>query len=440
MHHPDEADKIAMPGFVFDLELQELRQSSGERVTLRPQTLAVLNCLARKADRVVTKDELMRAVWPDVVVTDDSLVQCVRDLRKTLGDDTHRVVQTEPRRGYRLVLGGVHGAAPPRAASPDDFRQDIRFATSTEGIRIAYATSGSGPALVRAPHWMTHLDWDWQSPVYGQFIQRLSQRHRLIRYDGRGCGLSDRDVQRVTLEQEVRDLEAVVDDAGLDRFALLGRSQGGAIAIRYAARHPERVSKLVVCGGFSRGGQRRGERSMSPTNTMAFCKLLEDGWGEPTSAFRQIWTSLVYPGATAEQQDAFNHLQGVACSPKQAAMMHRMIVEFDASADLQHVRCPTLVLHNPQDAIVPFEEGRLIASTIPGARLESFSSRNHMPLPEEPAFDQIIRRIDEFLLGDTSAHEGAALRTTTAESEETVDNRGSLRVVGGMQAARRSAP
>lgn len=264
------SNKIALPGFVFDLEHQELQDSFGARVTLRPRTHAVLNCLVRKANHVVTKQELMQAAWPDVVVTDDSLVQCIGELRRALKDDERSVLRTEPRRGYRLVAQGAPVMEPPHSAPAEDFSQQIRFATNSEGIRIAYATSGDGPPLVRTAQWMTHLEWDWQGPVFGEFIRRLSRTNRVVRYDPRGCGLSNRGVPMATLDDEVRDLEAVTEAAGLGRFALIARSQGGAIAVRYAARHPEQVSKLIIMGGFVRGRLKRGDASTPIDEVIAF--------------------------------------------------------------------------------------------------------------------------------------------------------------------------
>ncbi len=164
----DDRDRIIeLNGFTFDARNCELSDSAGARVALRAQTLAVLQCLVRSANRVVSKDELMRVVWPGVVVTDDSLVQCIKELRRALADDSHSLIETEPKRGYRLVTG-IRATASGTATQPAiPFQQDIRFATSADGIHIAYATSGAGPALVRAAHWMTHLEWDWQSTVYG---------------------------------------------------------------------------------------------------------------------------------------------------------------------------------------------------------------------------------------------------------------------------------
>jgi pimeloyl-ACP methyl ester carboxylesterase/DNA-binding winged helix-turn-helix (wHTH) protein len=393
----DDEPTFELDGFRLYTRGGELRNAAGARIALRPQVMAVLQCLVRSADHVVDKNELMRAVWPGVVVTDDSLVQCVKELRRALGDHKHRLIQTEPKRGYRLV--GLR--AEPPAAVP--FKQDIRFAASAGGTRIAYATSGSGLlTMVRAAHWMTHLEWDWQSPVYGPGIQGLSRRYRLVRYDGRGCGLSDRGVAMGTLDDEVGDLEAVVDAAGVDRFVLVGRSQGGAISIRYAARHPDRVSHLVLLGAYARGGLKRGPGSTPFEEVVAMMRLLEQGWGRDNPAFRQLLTTFMFPSANAEQITSFNWLQSVAATPQDAATLHRMMADYDAVGDLPNVRCPTLVMHSPRDCVVPFEEGRLIAKLITGARFESFDSPNHNALPGEPAFEHVMRAVNEFV-SDTAA-------------------------------------
>ena len=347
----------------------------------------------------------MHAVLPGVVVTDDSLVQCIKELRRVLHDDKHRIIETEAKRGYRLVTR-VEASGVPRGASSSlhdtAFKQSIRFARSDDGTCIAYAVSGVGPVtLVRASHWMTPLEWDWCNAVYGPWVQALSRRYRLVRYDGRGWGLSDQGAVG-TLDDWVHDLEAVVDAAHLARFALFGRSQGGAISVRYAARHPERVTHLVLEGAYARGARRRGDRSVPAAELNALCNLLEAGWGRDNPAFRQLITSFMFPAASAEQMQAFNEMQRVACSAEAAAQIQHAMAECDATADLDAVRCPTLVLHSPHDSRVPFDEGRLIASRIPGARLEPFDSPNHTPLPGEPAFQQVNRLIDEFLLGAVS--------------------------------------
>ena len=398
----DEApplSSIALPGFTFEPAQVELLTAAGDRVSLRPRAREVLRHLAHKAGQVVSKDELIRAVWPGVIVTDDSLVQCIAELRRVLNDDERRVIVTEPRRGYRLVPLEIAATNGPLAegSATAGFQQNIRFATTADGVRIAYATSGTGSPLVRAAHWMTHLDWDWRSATFGPRIQALAQRFCLVRYDGRGYGLSDWEAEPATLDEAVADLESVVEAAGLDRFSLLGASGGAAIAIRYAARHAQKVNRLVLLGGFARGMLRRGERSISRGNFEAMLRLLEDGWGQDNPAFRQLITSMMWPGADVQQMASFNQLQRVSCAPHTASGLLRRIAEFDVTEDLPNVRCPTLVLHSPRDSRVPFEEGRLMASMIPGARLEPFDSANHTPLVGEPAFAHVRRLMEEFI-------------------------------------------
>ena len=432
MQTEEQARTMFLNGFMFDPRQRELTDAGGDPVPMRPQTLAVLDCLARHAERVVPKDELMRTVWPQVVVTDDSLVQCITELRKALRDDERRIVQTLSKRGYRLVAdrAAVPADSTPALHLSPDFQQDIRFATTVDGARIAYAISGNGPPLVRAVHWMTHIDLDWQSAVYGPWIQRLSQRYTHVRYDARGCGLSERGTPPQNLDDEVRDLEAVVDAAGLDRFALYARSQGGGIAVRYAARHPERVTHVVTIGGFVRGSMRRRALALSVEAQEAFWKLIEEGWGQDNAAFRQLMTSRIFPGADTDQMRSFNALQRAACSPEVAAHLGRVHAQYDACADLPRVQCPALVMHSPDDLPVPFEEGRMIASMIPGARLVPFASVNHTPLPNEPAFGFVHRAIDDFLLGNADAP-GAADRLGQSKANVAATVRPRLRVVGG---------
>ncbi|MEO7151762.1 MAG: alpha/beta fold hydrolase [Burkholderiaceae bacterium] len=396
---------IPLAGFVLDPMRRELRDAAGAVVQLRPQSMAVLLHLASRIGEAVDKDELMHAVWREVVVTEDSLVKCIGEIRRALGDTGHRIVRTEPKRGYRLIA-----EAEAVAPGEPDFVQDIRYCTTADGVSIAWAGSGQGLPMVRAAHWMTHLDWDWRSDVFGPRLRALSRRFRLVRYDGRSYGLSESDVLPATLDQAVLDLEAVVDAAGLERFALFGPSSGAAIAIRYAALHPERVARLVTLGGFARGTQRRGAQAWPAARFDAFLKLIEDGWGQDNDAFRQMITSMLWPGASIEQMHSFNQLQRVASSPRSAALLMRRINEADASADLPRVRCPTLVLHSPLDARVPFDEARLIAASIPGARLEPFDSPNHSPMPDEPAYAQVLHAIEAFVAGACEPAAAAKLR------------------------------
>jgi pimeloyl-ACP methyl ester carboxylesterase/DNA-binding CsgD family transcriptional regulator len=276
-------------------------------------------------------------------------------------------------------------------------KQDIRFARTADGVQIAHATTGSGYPLLRAAHWLGHLDFDWQTPVWRPWIDALSERYRLVRYDARGCGLSDHAVEDFSLDRLVSDMESVADAAGLDRFALLGMSQGGAISIVYAARHPERVSHLVLCGAFARGALRRNPSAEQAAAIDAMVKLVELGWGQGNPAFLQLFTSQFFPNASLAQMHSFNDIQRHSAPPRSAARIVSAFTRLDASAYLGQVQAPTLVFHSRDDGRVPFEEGRFIAASIPHARFEPLDTANHLPLEGEPAFAHFLDAVGAFL-------------------------------------------
>ena len=286
-------------------------------------------------------------------------------------------------------------------------QQSIRFCTTADGVRIAYASTGSGPPLVRAAHFLTHLDFDLDSPVWHPWLENLSATHALLRYDGRGCGLSDRTADTLSLDAWVADLEAVVDAAGLERFALLGCSQGCAVAVAYAARHPERVSALVILGGYLRGLLHRGPTPQQLREGRLLLDLVEVGWGQDNEAFRQVFTSLFIPGGTPEQTRWFNELERLSCSPEHAARTIAAFGQIDVSACAAQLRCPVLVLHARGDLRVPFEEGRYAAGQIAGAQFLPLESCNHILLKQEPAFTEAFGTMRRFLAAHTP---GAAPR------------------------------
>jgi pimeloyl-ACP methyl ester carboxylesterase/DNA-binding CsgD family transcriptional regulator len=277
------------------------------------------------------------------------------------------------------------------------FNQEIRFTRSADGTRLAYAVHGAGIPMVQAAHWLTHIGEDWKTPVWRPWFDALGAHYRFYRYDARGCGLSDRDSTDSSLEVLVADLEAVVDAAKLDRFALVGTSQGGALSIAYAVRHPERVSHIVLLGAFARGPLRRNPTAEQLASLEAELKMIEVGWGQDNPAYRQLFTNLMFPGATPEQISSFNDLQRVSCSPLQAARIVRSFSDIDASAYLPRVTSPTLVLHTRGDMCAPFDEGLFLASSIPGARLVPLETRSHVPMPGEPSFDRVIEEIESFV-------------------------------------------
>ncbi len=279
-------------------------------------------------------------------------------------------------------------------------KQTIRFCTSAEGVRLAYAKLGAGPPVLKIGSWLTHIEVDGESAVWIPWLDELSRSNTLWRYDSRGCGLSDRDVSRFTLDAWVRDVEAVADAAGLARFTLLGMSQGGAIAIAYAVRHPERVERLVLYGAYARGVLKRGDAKRQRDELEATTRLIELGWGRPNPAYRQMFTSLFLPDGNTAEVDSFNHLQQVSTSPEIAGAMVRGYAEVDVQAIAARVRCPTLVLHGHDDARVPFDEGRLVASLIPGARFVPLQSRNHVLLSHEPAWQVMVDELRAFLAPD----------------------------------------
>lgn len=297
-------------------------------------------------------------------------------------------------------------------------RQQIRFCTAPDGVRIAYAVSGQGPPLLKAANWLNHLEYDWESPVWRRWLEEVSRHHTLIRYDERGCGLSDWDVEDLSFDAWVRDLETVVQAVGLDRFPLLGSSQGAPIAIAYAVRHPERVSRLVLHGAYARGVLRRNPTPEKRAEVEAMSKLAEVGWGQENPAFRQIFTTLFIPGGTPEQHKWFNELERVSTSPQVAARFFRVLNEIDVSDIAPKVACPTLVSHSRQDARVPFEEGRLVAGLIPGARFAPLESRNHIVLDHEPEWKRWLAEMLGFLGGGPVSGAFAAL---TPRERELVD-------------------
>lgn len=274
----------------------------------------------------------------------------------------------------------------------------VRFCTTRDGVRIAYASRGRGPAVVKTPNWMNHVELDVHSPVWRGWIERFEQRHTLVRYDARGCGLSDRLLpSAASFETNQLDLDAVVEAAGLGSFMLYGASQGAAIAIEYAARHPERVTHLVLCGSYLQGAWKRGGAAAGREEAAALLKLVELGWGRENSAFRQVFANQFIPDASAEQLAAFDEIQRQTVSPEAAAALLRTFYDIDVSRAARQVRCPTLVLHATQDARIPFEEGRRTASTIAGAELVPLRSRNHILLEQDPAWRQHFDEIEQFL-------------------------------------------
>jgi class 3 adenylate cyclase/pimeloyl-ACP methyl ester carboxylesterase len=273
--------------------------------------------------------------------------------------------------------------------------QEIKYCRATDGVRLAYAAVGQGSPLVKTANWMNHLEYDWESPIWHHLLEGLARNHTLVRYDARGNGLSDWDVDELSLEAWVGDLETVVDAAGIERFPLLGVSQGCAISIAYAVRHPERLSHLILYGGFALGGMKRSPEEREKRRAMG--TLMRLGWGSDDPTFRQMFTSQFIPEATKEQADWFNDLHRKTTSPECAARYFEAVNNFDVRELLSQVKVPTLVMHVRDDLIVPIDAGRQMAAGIPGARFIALPGRNHLFLKYEPANARFFEEINLFL-------------------------------------------
>jgi pimeloyl-ACP methyl ester carboxylesterase/DNA-binding CsgD family transcriptional regulator len=282
-------------------------------------------------------------------------------------------------------------------------RQELRFCTAPDGVRIAYAISGSGPVVVKAGHWMTHLERDWSSPVWRHWVEFLSEYHTLVRYDERGCGLSDRECPTLSLENWVDDLEAVVAASGVDRFSLFGASGGGPVAIAYAVRHPERVTGLVLYGTYAQGRIARDPTPDARQEAEMLISLTRLGWGKANPAFRRVFTTLFIPGGSDTQTAWFDELQRASCSGEQAARSRAVRYAVDVSDLARAITVPTLVLHARDDAVVPFDQGRTLASLIPGATFVPLDSANHILLEDEPAWTEFRGQLRSFLPANRSA-------------------------------------
>jgi TolB-like protein/pimeloyl-ACP methyl ester carboxylesterase/Flp pilus assembly protein TadD len=274
--------------------------------------------------------------------------------------------------------------------------QEIRFCTTADGVRIAYATVGYGPPMVKAANWLNHLEFDWKSPIWRHVVEEFARDHLLVRYDERGNGLSDWDVKNFTFEAFVQDLETVVDSLRLDRFPILGISQGGPVAIAYAVRHPEKVSHLILYGSYARGWAKRGIPE-DVERREAQNKLIKLGWGQDNPAFRQLWSTQYVPDGTLEQWKWFNDLHRISTSPDNAIRLEHALGQIDVVDLLSQVKVPTLVLNCRDELQVPFEEGRLLAAKIPGARFVPLEGRNHLLLEHEPAWAKFVTEVRRFL-------------------------------------------
>ena len=309
----------------------------------------------------------------------------------------------------RFAEANLDWAAPPQtvhghpSGNPDQSaarqlrqRQKIRFCTADDSVRIAYATVGQGTPLIKAANWLTHLELDWDAPIWSPLFRELARDHRLVRYDERGNGLSDWDVDDLSFDAFVTDLESVVDAVGEERFALLGISQGAAVSIEYAVRHPQRVSKLILFGGYPAGWRINASKE-TIAEREAILTLTATGWGQDNPAYRQIFSSTFMPTATPEELEWFNEFQRATTSPENAVKFLSAFGDIDVRHQLAILTVPTLVLHSRGDQRIPFKTGLELATSIPHAEFVGLDSDNHLLLGREPASDDFVAAIKRFL-------------------------------------------
>jgi len=392
--------------YALDTGRRELRRKS-ELVAVEPQVFDLLVHVIRQRDRVVSKDDLIAAVWDGRIVSESTLSSRINAARHAIGDsgEQQQFIRTVARRGIRFVgdvredndaVVEAQRTAPTPAGTDVGPPQKVTFCRTSDGVHLAVSSVGDGPVLVKAANWLNHIEYDWHSPVWAPLLHHLARQGRLVRYDGRGNGLSDREVADISFAAFERDLDTVIDATGLDRFALLGISQGGAVAISYAVRHPERVSKLILYGAYAQGRNKRGS-AVDAEMANAFLSIMRHGWGDEHSAFMRAFCSIYLPNGSAEQISWFANLQRMTTNAETAVRIRKACDEIDVSELLPQVRVPTLVLHCRHDNVAPFDQGRLMAASIPDAHLVTLESDNHVVLPVEPAWPKLLGEIKAFL-------------------------------------------
>lgn len=387
---------------------RHLLERAGAPVHVEPQVFALIDLLAGAAPELVTYDRLIEQVWGGRIVSDATLAARISAARSAVGDDGKRqsVIRTVSRRGVQLVLpvtvepDAAPLAAPSTAPLTDASRQTIRYSTSRDGAGIAWAETGEGPPLLRGGHWLGHLEHDWVSPVWRPLLDRLARGRRLVRYDPRGTGLSERGFgDGVTVETLADDLEAVADAAGLERFPIYAISQSVPVALTFAARRPERVSRLILLNGSVQGSTARGDAAA--TETMV--AMIRSGWGVHGSAFMKAVATLFMPSATPEEVESIVEMQALSATAEVAARIRQVIGEIDVTEVLPRVTAPALIMHCSGDVIQSPDQSKFLARSLANAEFHLCDSPNHIVAPSDPIWAGCLDKVDRFLDGDDLA-------------------------------------
>jgi len=392
--------------FTLDTDQYQLKQGD-EALTLEPLVFDLLAYLVKHRDRVVTREELLENLWKGRVVTDAALGSRLKDTRRIVGDNGSKqaVIKTLHGRGYQFIAEARVLSADVPVASGSATRvvnigledqSPVNYCRSIDGVSIAHARVGAGYPLVITGSWMTHLQEDWKNPGWGEYLRYLANDFELIRYDQRGNGMSDWDNVEIEFDRMVDDLEAVIASYEHEKVAIFGPSQAAAVSIAYASRHPDRVSHLILHGGYSRGRRRRNNPETS-AESEALVTLIRLSWGNVNPAIRQTYTSLMMPDATREEAGWFNEFQRTCGPAENIARFREIFDDIDVVDLLDGINVPTLIAHCIGDSVAPLAEGKLLASRIPGAKFITFNSNNHMMFEHEPEFPRLIKCISDFL-------------------------------------------
>lgn len=391
-------DVFRIGTFELDIPRVELRRD-GVTLPIQPLVFRVLCYLVRHRDRVVSKDELLDKLWGHRFVSESALSARVKAARKILGDtgQSQQMIRTVRRRGYQFV-----GSVEEGTGSGENVERTppapVRFAVGRGGVRLAIGESGSGLPLLKVANWMTHVDKDVDSPIWGHWVRDLSRKHRFVRYDARGCGLSDRDLAGIALDDLdlwVDDLARVADLLEVERVALLGLSQGGPVAIAFAARFPDRVSHLILHGTYARGMNRRGDPGQVAQASLQVA-IAKFGWASAENRFLETFTKQFIPDAGSEERNWFSELQRTSCTAETAAQLEAAMHNVDVRELAADLGVPTLVTHCTDEVAVPLDEGRLVAGLIPNATFLPLQCANHVMLERDPAWREFVAAVERF--------------------------------------------
>lgn len=387
---------------VFDVASHTLTRD-GRAQKLEPQVFDLLALMIARAGQLVSWDDIVAQVWQGRAISDSTISARVAALRRALGDDGTRqaIIRTVPRRGLMLVadVNAAEDAGSATARDPERGRV-VKFTRADDGLSLAYALSGEGPPLLRVTHSPSHLEHDWTDPVDSPLFNALGRIRQLVRYDKRGTGLSETEIDTLDAQTEIEDLRAVADAAELERFDLMGSSGSGVMtAVGFAARYPERVRRLVLHAGCAEGRLARLAASGTASETETIESMIREGWSKPGSPFVAAYLTTYFPGASQAWISATASWMQKSCPPRSVALFRRLMNTHSVLGLLGQVQAPTLVIQSSGDAVHPVSEGRRLAAGIPGAQFRVFDSVNHYILPDEPVWPEFVDAVLEFLDG-----------------------------------------